>query len=169
MSLHIPPLHPAAAHEAVDLAAAAATAAIAPEFLKHLQQKYQDPFASHCFVLSLLLRAATQSPPLRPHCSHPDPQQQLSRHALDRLRQLCRRCCCICSVADQRLPPLQLHRVLCYTACAAALAVRLTSRSSGGGWCVHVAAARVARRFFSVRGANALLRTCSPPPEFPCA
>jgi hypothetical protein len=153
---------PAGPMEELDATCVAAKVADSADLLAQLQQQHQLPFAHHCHTLSLLLRAAALCPPLR--ISMPPLQP-----ALHSLQQLWRRFDCS---AHERTPPAQRRRLLGLASCAHALALRLSAaapRSSMSSRSAQAAAARVLRRCCSARGAQALLSTCAPPPEFACA
>jgi hypothetical protein len=152
----------AAAH----VAAAVSGTGIARNLMKQLQQQYPLPLAQHCYALSLLLKAAALSLPLR-HVSQPP--RPFPQRELDNLKQLWQR---LDSNAHERTLPAQKHRLLCFASCAASVAVQLSiadSHSGIGSRCSQVLAARVLWRCFSVRGAHAILSTCVPPPQFDCA
>ena len=153
---------PAGPTEELDATYVAAKVADSADLLAQLQQQHQLPFAHHCHALSLLLRAAALCPPLR--ISMPPLQP-----ALHSLQQLWRRFDCS---AHERTPPAQRRRLLGLASCTHALALRLSvaaPRSSISSRSAQAAAARVLRRCCSARGAQALLSTCAPPPEFACA
>jgi tetratricopeptide (TPR) repeat protein len=166
--------HPPQPLDPLEVDGASAAAADALPFLKQFQLQHLLPFASHCYTLAALLRAATLSPPLLRAALLPREFRSPPRHAVDSAehhwRSCCRMCCLSCEL--MRMSSAQQHRLLCFGACAAAAAERLSSTDSRGGSCSRcalVAAANIARRYFSARGAQALLSTCTPPPEFACA
>jgi hypothetical protein len=143
------------------VAAAASDTVIARNLMKQLQQQYPLPFAQHCYALSLLLSAAALCLPLRHFSQPPFPQREVNN-----LKQLWQR---LDSNAHERTLPAQRRRLLCFASCATAVAVQLSVADSRSGRFSQLLAARVLRRCFSVRGAQAVLSTCVPPPEFACA